>query len=68
VAKAHYRVASRIIVDDAPAIWLYEPPMLAGANTRVRTGEMRADAWWMSIPAWSVAAGNRAARNAAGTP
>ncbi|MGH7653960.1 MAG: peptide ABC transporter substrate-binding protein [Gemmatimonadaceae bacterium] len=67
-AKAHYRAASQIIVDDAPAIWLYEPPMLAGVNTRVRMGEMRADAWWMSIPAWSVDAGKRPARGAAGTP
>ena len=67
-AKAHYRAAGQIIVDDAPAIWLYEPPMLAGMNTRVRMGEMRADAWWMSIPAWSVSAGKRPARDAAGTP
>ena len=68
VARAHYRAASQIIVDDAPAIWLYEPPMLAGTSARLTLGAMRADAWWMSIPAWSVAAGKRPPRDSAGTP
>jgi peptide/nickel transport system substrate-binding protein len=67
-ARGHYKAANQIIVNDAPAIWLYEPPVLAGMSTRVRPGEMRADAWWMSIPAWSVTAGKRPARDAAGTP
>ncbi|HZX68971.1 MAG TPA: peptide ABC transporter substrate-binding protein [Candidatus Elarobacter sp.] len=64
-AKAHYRTASQIIVDDAPAIWLYEPPVLAGVNARVHMGDIRADAWWMGIPAWTVAAGKPLARDSA---
>lgn len=61
-AKAHYRAAYQIIVDDAPAIWLYEPPILAGANARLRLGTLRPDAWWATIPAWSVTAGKPAPR------
>lgn len=53
-AKAHYRTANQIIVNDAPAIWLYEPPVLAGASTRLQIGAVRPDAWWMDIPSWSV--------------
>ena len=53
-ARAHYRAAYQIIVDDAPAIWLYEPPNLAGVNARLQIGTVRPDAWWMSLPKWSI--------------
>ena len=58
-ALAHYRAAYEIAVEDPPAIWLYEPPLLVAANARLRTGIMRADAWWMGIPEWSIAPGER---------
>ncbi len=64
-AKAHYRKAYQIIVDDAPAIWLYEPPMQAGASARLQLGTIRPDAWWMGIPGWSIAPGKRLPRDAA---
>jgi peptide/nickel transport system substrate-binding protein len=64
-AKAHYRAAYQIIVDDAPAIWLYEPPSLALVNTRLQLGTIRPDAWWMGIPSWSIAPGKRLPRDAA---
>jgi peptide/nickel transport system substrate-binding protein len=63
-AIAHYRAANQIIVDDAPAVWLYEPPLLTGANARLRTGLLRADAWWMGVPGWSIAPGKRLPRDA----
>jgi peptide/nickel transport system substrate-binding protein len=62
-AKLHYKAANQIIVDDAPAIWLYEPPILAGANARVQLGTTRPDAWWMGIPAWTIAPGKQLARD-----
>ena len=65
-ARAHYKAANQIIVDDAPAIWLYEPPILAGANARVQLGAVRADAWWMGIPGWTIAPGKQ--RPSAATP
>jgi ABC-type transport system substrate-binding protein len=63
VAKAHYKAANQIIVDDAPAVWLYEPPTLAGANARLQLGAVRADAWWMGIPAWTIAPGKQRPRD-----
>jgi ABC-type transport system substrate-binding protein len=65
IAKAHYKAANQIIVDDAPAIWLYEPPILAGANVRLQIGTVRADAWWMGIPGWTIAPGKELPRDAA---
>jgi peptide/nickel transport system substrate-binding protein len=64
-AKAHYRAAYQIIVDDAPAVWLYEPPSLALVNARLQLGSIRPDAWWMGIPSWSIAPGKRLPRDAA---
>jgi peptide/nickel transport system substrate-binding protein len=64
-AALHYHAAYRIIVDDAPAVWLYEPPSLAGVNARVQLGTVRPDAWWMGIPGWSIAPGKRLPRDAA---
>jgi peptide/nickel transport system substrate-binding protein len=64
-AVSHYRSAYQIMVDDAPVIWLYEPPLLAGTSARLRTGVMRADAWWMAIPGWSIAPGTALPRDAA---
>lgn len=64
-AKAHYRVAYQAIVDDAPVIWLYEPPFRAGASSRLNLGTVRADAWWMGIPSWTVSTAKRSPRDAA---
>lgn len=63
-AKTHYRAAYRIINDDAPAIWLYEPRMVAGIHRRLVTGPLRADAWWAGLESWSVAPGGRLPRDA----
>jgi peptide/nickel transport system substrate-binding protein len=53
-ARAHFRVAYQAAVDDAPAIWLYEPMVVAGASRRLLTGPIRPDAWWASIRSWDV--------------
>ena len=65
VAKAHYRAAYQLIVDDAPAIWLYEPPVLIGLNDRLNTGALRPDAWWTGLPGWTIAPGRHLPRDAA---
>jgi peptide/nickel transport system substrate-binding protein len=62
-ARAHYRAAYQIIIDDAPGIWLYEPPQVSGANRRLQVGTLRADAWWYGLPTWSIAAGARLPRD-----
>jgi peptide/nickel transport system substrate-binding protein len=66
-AMALYKAAYQTIVDDAPAIWLYEPPIFAGASARLQIGPVRPDAWWTSLAAWSIAPGGRLPRDAAPT-
>ncbi|MEP6779924.1 MAG: peptide ABC transporter substrate-binding protein [Gemmatimonadaceae bacterium] len=53
--RALLQRAYQLIVDDAPAVWLYEPRNFAAVNARVVTVGMRADAWWAAIPSWRSA-------------
>jgi peptide/nickel transport system substrate-binding protein len=53
-SAALYRRGYRILVDDAPAIWLYELRNAQGVSKRIRTSGVRADAWWKNIADWSV--------------
>jgi peptide/nickel transport system substrate-binding protein len=59
-AKARYRLAYQTLVDDAPAIWLMEPIVLAAANRRLNVGTLRQDAWWSGIPGWRLASDDTA--------
>jgi peptide/nickel transport system substrate-binding protein len=53
-AARHYlSSAFRIIIDDAPAVWLYEPETLLAVSRRFRTGPMRPNAWWLGIAEWA---------------
>ncbi len=65
VARAHYRAAYQIAIGDAPAIWMFEPPLISGANQRLRTGPLRPDGWWLGIPDWSISPGTRLPRDTA---
>jgi peptide/nickel transport system substrate-binding protein len=53
-AKAHYRAAYQIIIDDAVAVWLYEPVAMAGVNKRLKTGVLHPNAWWSDLAEWTV--------------
>ena len=46
------------VVDDAAAIWLYEPRNFAAVNNRIKPAAMRADAWWANIADWQLAGKN----------
>jgi len=48
------RRAYQTIVDDAAAVWLYEPRNFAAINNRVQPVRMRADAWWAALADWRV--------------
>ncbi len=52
--RALYRRAYQSIVDDAAAVWLFEPRNFAAINARVAPVGMRADAWWAALPNWQV--------------
>jgi peptide/nickel transport system substrate-binding protein len=59
VARAHYRSAYQTIIDDAPAIWLFEPVAVAGVSRRLNVGALRADGWWLGVPGWTVVGARR---------
>jgi len=65
-SRALFRRAYEKIIDDAPAIWLYELRLTAAAHRRLRITGMRADAWWAGLPEWSIAPGERTPRDALG--
>jgi len=53
-ARERFTAAYRVINEDAPAVWLYEPRKIVGIHRRFTTGETRADSWWFSLADWSV--------------
>lgn len=52
--RAFFQRAYQTIVNDAAAVWLYEPRNFAAVNNRVIPVGMRADAWWASISQWRI--------------
>jgi ABC-type transport system substrate-binding protein len=67
-ARAYLRRAFQAVIDDPPAIWLYEPRLPAAVNARLVVAELRPDAWWQSIRAWTVTGPPRPAGAPATTP
>jgi peptide/nickel transport system substrate-binding protein len=57
--------AQRLINDDAPAVWLFEPRPLLAVHRRLRVAGVRGDAWWAGLADWSVAPDGRIARDRA---
>jgi peptide/nickel transport system substrate-binding protein len=65
-ARAYYRKAYVTIIQDAPAIWLYEPAQYAGMQKRIHPVKMRADAWYTNIREWYIPADERTERDRMG--
>jgi peptide/nickel transport system substrate-binding protein len=53
-AREKFTNAFAVINDDAPAVWLYEPRKIIGIHRRIRTAEMRPDAWWFDLADWYI--------------
>lgn len=64
--RSYARRAFETIIDDAPGIWLYQPPTVAGLHKRIRTTTMRPDGYWSHIADWWIPAGERTARDQIG--
>ncbi len=64
--KAYARRAFATIIDDAPGIWLYAPPTIAGLHKRIRTAPLRADGYWAHLADWWIPAAERTARDRIG--
>ncbi|HEX6597764.1 MAG TPA: peptide ABC transporter substrate-binding protein [Gemmatimonadaceae bacterium] len=65
-ARAYARRAFETIIEDAPAVWLYQPPTVMGLARRIRTQPMRADEYWAHMADWSIPADQRIARDRIG--
>ncbi len=64
--RSYARRAFETIIEDAPAVWLYELAPRAGIAKRIRTTPMRADGWWSGLADWWVPANERNARDKIG--
>jgi peptide/nickel transport system substrate-binding protein len=53
-AREKFTRAFAVINEDAPAVWLYEPRKIIGIHRRIRTTEMRPDAWWFDLADWYI--------------
>lgn len=62
-SKQLFARAYNVIIEDAPAIWLYEPETVIGIHARVQTTRMRPDAWWLGIADWTIPAAERIPRD-----
>jgi peptide/nickel transport system substrate-binding protein len=64
--RAYARRAFEIMIEDAPGIWLYEPPTVAGIHKRIHTTTMRADEFWAGMADWWIPASERTPRDRIG--
>jgi peptide/nickel transport system substrate-binding protein len=64
--RAYARHAFETIIEDAPGIWLYQPPTVAGVHKRIHTTTMRADGYWSGMADWWIPAAERNARDRIG--
>ena len=65
-SRSYARRAFEVIMEDAPAIWLYEPLTVAGVHKRIHTTPARADGYWSGLGDWYIPAGERTARDQIG--
>jgi hypothetical protein len=64
--KAYASRAFQKIIDDAPAIWLYDFVVVSGVNRRITTATMRTDEWWANLADWSIPPDKRIDRDRIG--
>jgi peptide/nickel transport system substrate-binding protein len=67
-SKAYAARAFRLMVDDAPAIWLYDITFTVAVNRRINVTGMRSDEWWADIADWTIPADKRIDRDRIGLP
>lgn len=64
-SRTLYRRLYERINGDVPAIWMYEPRLVAGVNRRIDIGTWRNDGWWMNLADWTIPADKRLPRDLA---
>ncbi|MEO7104369.1 MAG: peptide ABC transporter substrate-binding protein, partial [Gemmatimonadaceae bacterium] len=66
VARGLYSSAFRTLINDAPAIWLFEPRNMVGIQKRFHIAGLRADAWWAHLADWYVPENEQTPRDRSG--
>ena len=64
--KMYTSRAFQQIIDDAPAIWLYDFVVVSAINRRIVTAPMRTDEWWANLADWSIPTDKRIDRDRIG--
>ncbi|MGH7679317.1 MAG: peptide ABC transporter substrate-binding protein [Gemmatimonadaceae bacterium] len=62
----YYRRAFQELIDDAPAVWLYDVVFVAGIHKRIRVEGIRGDGWWTGLADWWIPANERIDRDRIG--
>ncbi len=55
-AARAWREVFDILNDDAPAVWLYSPNLVAAVHRRVTDVQIRPDSWWALVRTWRIPA------------
>jgi dipeptide transport system substrate-binding protein len=53
-ARRLWHQAVDAVNQDAPAVWLFSPTMLAGLNRRIEHVTIRPDEWWATLWMWTA--------------
>jgi len=64
--KSYTSRAFQKVIDDAPAIWLYEYVVVSGINRRITTPPLRTDEWWANLADWTIPPDKRIDRDRIG--
>jgi hypothetical protein len=54
------------VINDAPAIFLYDLFVIQGLNRRIVTAPMRTDEWWANLADWTIPPDKRIDRDKIG--
>ncbi|MBA3854563.1 MAG: hypothetical protein C0503_09115, partial [Gemmatimonas sp.] len=63
-ARRAFSRAYQTIADDVPALFLYEPRIVAAVHRRLTVPAWRPDGWWRTLHEWSVDPAQRLPRDA----
>lgn len=61
--KSYASRAFQTIIDDVPAVFLYDMTLIYAANNRIALAPMRLDEWWANLADWSIPADKRIDRD-----
>jgi peptide/nickel transport system substrate-binding protein len=64
--KGYASRAYQQIIDDVPAIWLYDVTLIDAVHRRITLAPMRTDEWWANLADWSIPPGKRIDRDRIG--